>query len=510
MNITIVGGGTAGWFSALYAKKTFPHSNVILIESDKIGILGAGEASTPHLISFLNFLDISLIDIIKNTNATIKNSAKFTNWSNDKNHSFYHPFLYLNTNISEQIDNQIFFPYFESMTNKFHIYASLINEDMDQYCFINKICNNNLTPFYKNDNIEILNNIGLFSLNFDASLLAKYLRKIAENRGIIRKEGIVNDLILNSDGEVEKILLQDNQKINTDFVFDCTGFARMIIGKKYNSRWISYKQYLPTNKALPFFLDVEKEKDIPTHIEAIAMDYGWMWKTPLQNRYGCGYVFDENYISADIAKEEIEKKLGFEIFPPKIFSYEPGCYEEVWIKNCLAVGLSSSFVEPLEATSLMQTIDALYLFFVNKENIVEKKQTNKDFFNKRYLQQSDSIKDYIVWHYITNKTNTDFWKNFTKNNVVPDFIQYLLSNIKNRTLFEFDFLGHQTDFFLDDYLYVLYGHKLLDKNILDQYSYFLSTENNAYNELKQNQDITIKKLLTHRDFLVNVYKYVND
>ena len=179
MNIVIAGGGTAGWLTALYVKKKYKEYNIILIQDKKIGILGAGEASTPHLIKFLHKIDLSIFEIIKNTKATIKNTSKFTNWSKNNNY-FFHPFEYNNLKISERhgyFDNDF-------KTNFFHLTALLKNENMKEYCMINKISKNNLTPFLNNDLALDFNQVMEWSLNFDASLLAQYLEKIGEKRNI--------------------------------------------------------------------------------------------------------------------------------------------------------------------------------------------------------------------------------------------------------------------------------------------------------------------------------------
>jgi tryptophan halogenase len=503
-NLVVVGGGTAGWFTALYAKKIFPEKEIVLIESEKIGILGAGEASTFHLIKFLDFLEIPASEIIKHAGATIKNAAKFTGWSKNEKEHFYHPFKYFDSSASEFTG---YFDDFELNTNAYHLYAYIKNYSMDEYCLINKLSNNNLVPFVKN-NLEnqenkILNydQLGGWSLNFDASLLAKYLRGVAESRGIKRIEGIVENIVLNEEGDVSEILLKGGKKIYPSFVFDCTGFAKIFIGKKYKSKWISYKEYLPTNKALPFFINLDNEENIPPYIEAIAMDYGWMWKTPLQHRYGCGYVFDDSYISEDEAKKEVEKKIGIEVNVPKIFSFEPGCYEKVWINNCLSIGLASGFVEPLEATSLYQTIRSLQYFFSNKNNIFTKNINIKNKFNKTYQQDSFSIVEYIYWHYTTNKDNTDFWKFFVEKNKTPEKIFHLLEIIKERAI-DFNDLSYDSLIFEpDDFLYVLYGHKMFSKKIANKYTKNVEKFLKSYNNLKSYQDRVALSAMNHNAFI---------
>lgn len=506
MNIVVVGGGTAGWLTALYSKKIFPEHNITLIESKEIGIAGVGEASTPHLINILNFLEISISDFIKKTNSTIKNAIKFTGWSKNKKDFFYHPFEYNNNLISEQHG---YLDSFKTGTNIFHLYSSLSNVPSDEYCFINKLSNNNLVPFIKTNNDKKTNKINDYqqmsgwSLNFDARLTAKYFFDLAEKRNIQKIEGKIKEILLNENEEIFALLLEDNNKIDCDFVFDCSGLLRLIIGKKYLSKWISYKEYLPTNKALPFFLDNNKE--MPPYVEATAMNYGWMWKTPLQNRYGCGYVFDNNHISVDEAKKEIEEMLGFEIFPPKTFSFEPGTYEKIWIKNCLAVGLSGGFIEPMESSSITQTILNLQNFFSNKNNILTKNQNIKNNFNLFNQKMSFSIVEYLYWHYVTNKDNTVFWKEFTKNNKMPNLINNILEINKERVLSLKDFQANQNMLFnCEDFLCVQYGHKLFKNSMLSQYANEIKNFQNFNNNLVNFQNTNLKHFSSHFDFLKDI------
>jgi tryptophan halogenase len=504
--LVVVGGGTAGWLTALYAKTIFPEHSVSVIESSKIGILGAGEASTPILVSVFDFLKIPTSDIIKKTKATIKNTAKFSNWAKDGSY-FYHPFEYLDKNISEQYYPDSRNLFYELDTNKYHIYASLLEDEMSDYCLINKICDNNKVPFVKNQRVSE-NIIGHFdqvsnwSLNFDASLLANYLQEVAKERGIQHYDGIVNKINVDADDKIVSLTLDDNRDIPSHFVFDCTGFDRLVVGKFYKSTWKSYGEFLPTKKAIPFFLDTDN--DLFPYIEARAMDYGWMWKTPLQHRYGCGYAFDSDQISEDDAKKEIDDILGFEVFSPKTFSFEPGVYESVWIKNAMAVGLSAGFVEPLEATAIMQTVFQLSRFFSDKNNIETNDIFTKNRFNAIYVKESEEILDYIYLHYVTDKENTKFWKNFTKHNKVPEFVQYVFDTIKRRPLsLSLDFYEQgRTTFMLDDYLYVLFGHKLITKDLCEKYlSTVTWSKLEDYSTIKNNQDIIVNMCVDHKEFL---------
>jgi tryptophan halogenase len=502
LNIAIVGGGAAGWLTALCAKKAYPNKNIILIESEEIGILGAGEGSTPHLISFFDFLKIPIFDLVKNCNVTIKNGIKFTNWSK-KNYTYFHPFRsYGNVSNDENfnlIKNK------KIKTSLSHIYASKFNHTFKDYCFVEKLSNKNLVPFQKTkyflEKNPILNfqQHAQWSIHFSAKEFVEYLRKIGELRSIVRIEGIVNKIETNEDGYINKLLVNDKY-IDVDFVFDCTGFKRLIIGNFYKSEWNSHSKYLPAKKAIPFFLPIDKK--IPPYTEAVAMDYGWMWKIPLQHRYGCGYVFDSNFISDDEAKKEIDNYLGFEVESPKTFSFDAGHYKKIWINNCLAVGLSAGFIEPLEATSILQSINLLQLFFQLNENIYSKNKNIKNEFNNFFSNETKEVLDFLYLHYITNKTNTDFWKNFTKNNQVPDFIKNILEEIQFIPPNNFIFKNKLEIFNFDNYMYIMIGNNIITKNNLKTYEKLLKiNEKEKYFKMIDCQNITLKSCFNHNVFL---------
>lgn len=500
MKIVIVGGGTAGWLTALYAKKSMPEESIILIESEEIGILGAGEGATPHLLTLLNFLEIPINELVKECKVSIKNGIKFTNWSSDAG-DYIHPF----SSVSEASNDYNFLinKYLESDTAFSHIISSKFNHKFKDYSFIEKVSNLNKVPFAQtfsqSENPELLSFANV-SIHFDANLLAKYLRKIGEQRGVVRKEGMVKEILTDNNGYIN-CLRTDRENIQTDFVFDCTGFKRLIIGNFYKSSWHSHKNNLPANSAIPFFLP--KEEDIPPYTESIAMDYGWMWKIPLQHRYGCGYVFDKNMISEDDAKKEIDRMVGFEVESPRSFSFNAGYYNDIWIKNCVAVGLASGFIEPLEATSIWQSTEVLKTFFSSYGNIYNKNQKIIDKFNKKYQEETQEIVDFLYIHYTTNKKNTDFWKYFTKNNDMPEFVDYILSIVKERPIDpQIDFLSRVGMFGFTSLYYVLIGNGIVtDQDLIKQFYLIKTNKDNEYKQIINNQQNMIEKFLNHRKFL---------
>lgn len=486
MRICVVGGGTAGWITALYAKKIFPHSKITVIESSEIGILGAGEGTTPHFISLLNFLDISFSDLIKKTDCTIKNAIKFSNWSNlNFYHSFYDP-LKIDIYNYQNFISDFKFPPID------YTYAYANNKNLNDYFISTYLCEKNMVPFSMEASSELT-----YGIHFNARKIAEYLKNIALSRGIKLIDNEVINFYQDLDGNISKIILKNNIEEPCDFVFDCTGFNRLIIGKLFKSKWKSHSEYLPAKRAIPFFIEIKN--NIEPYTSSTAMNYGWMWKIPTQNRYGCGYVFDSDFISDEDAKKEVEDYLGFNIDVPKIFSFNAGSYEKVWIKNCLAVGLSSGFIEPLEATSLWQMIRLLSDFLSNDNNIYEKNENVKNFLNKRYSADTEEVVSFLYLHYKTNKNQNDFWKNFDQNNKTPsrieellDIIKYEIPSIKN---FE-----HGRMFPYSSYMSIIFGNNLINDNIVKKYKI---DKEKMFELEKRKNDIKnfCKPFLNHNDYL---------
>lgn len=526
MNIVVAGGGTAGWLTALYAKKVFPEHNITLIESEEIGILGAGEGTTPHLIDLLNFLEIHPPEIIKHAGALIKNGIKFTGWDKDKNY-YYHPFSFSSYLFSSDYNNPFFksleqdpdFAFLQSDNNNTfnnedefnpntrflqqnteisHLYGALENQTPLDYSLTCKMCEMHKVPFIMRGHGGIFS-VSTHALHFNATELASYLRKVSIERGIERVEGKIENVETNNLDEIVNLHIDTDRVVPVDFVFDCTGFKHLLIGKHFKSEWKSHKEHLPAKKALPFTLPLDDS--LPPYTESTAMDYGWMWKIPVRGRYGCGYVFDSDFISDDNAKKEIETYLGFKISSPRTFIFEAGCYKKIWIKNCLAVGLASGFIEPLEATSIMQLIYVLERFLANPLNISSRNESVIKRFNDLYLHDTQEVVDFVYLHYVTNKQNTSFWKNFTQNNKMPEFVEYILNVIKDRPLIEEDFKGRNI-FTIHNYMYVLMGNGLLSKTQLINLSKFLRTiKIEMHRDIINRQKKQLDTLPQHTDFI---------
>jgi hypothetical protein len=387
MNLVIIGGGTAGWLSALYFNRYWPNYHITLIESTTIGILGAGEGSTPILPEFIKKLGIDENEFLLRVNGTKKISAAFEDWAYEgSTYDHYFDYDYGYTTLLKERDG---FPK-----------CSLPNDASN----------------FKNASIK-------YSYHFNARLFASYLKEIALKRGVNWVDGFVKSFSTKTNGDISTITLENNQLFYCDFVIDCTGFKRLIIGNHYNSKWNSYKDHLLTNAAIPFFMPHTHDNTM-TKSYIKAMKYGWMWKIALQNRLGCGYVFDKTFATEDDIKNEIKEYLGIDDirFNPTIH-YEPGSYNEVWKNNCIAIGLSSGFIEPMEATAIMVTIaqlDALGGLNPFDRNI-------KNLYNEFVSKINHLIMLYIRHHYYCNRDDSDFWIKY-KNLPLPKELENLYKN----------------------------------------------------------------------------------
>jgi tryptophan 7-halogenase len=513
-SVVVVGGGTAGWLTALKAQRSYPNLNITVIESSDIGILGAGEGSTPYLVDFFDHLNISLSDLIQNCDATIKNGIKFTNWNNDGDF-YYHGFSTRDRNLGLDPMSDMF------LSNSSLMLASIsLNDNLKEIDFTEKISEKNKVPFILEDKkidfgfvakknpILDYKKVGQVSIHFNATKLANRLKEIGLERGIKLIDGTIKNVSLDSNNNVSSLTLDNNENILCDFVFDCSGFHRLIIGKVYNAKWKSYKDFLPVDSAVPFFIEMTDK--IPPYTEAIAMKYGWMWKIPLQTRFGCGYVYDSSLISEEDAVKEIEEFLGYEpTYPRKDkggFKFSAGCYEEPWINNCVSIGLAANFVEPLEATSIWVSIVGLTRLFNNPLWIFENSQSIRDEYNNHIVDMNNSISDFIYFHYMTLRDDTEFWKKFSYENA-PKTLQEKINKWQYRMPNVFD-----SDPFWTSYSWIFLGsaHNTINKNIAKVYlenssDYGKGLEMHEY--YRNYQNYKIAECSDHREFLEGLNEF---
>jgi len=409
--IVIVGGGTAGWIAAATLSNIFKNTDmeIELVESDDIGIIGVGEATIPPLITILNSLGIDLIDFIKETQASFKLGIKFENW-HTQGESYFHPF----GTVGRNIDGYDFFQ-----------------------CWLKCQAEGDPTPLMAHSPESVLSEQGKFFLPFkakntplerafyalhlDSGLAGKYLRKYAENLGVIRTEGVVEQVSQHDDGSLASVTLKSGQVIRGDFFIDCSGFRGVLIEETLNTGYESWDHFLPCNKAVT--VQTAKVSSINPFTRSSAQEAGWVWNIPLQHRTGNGYVFCDRYISEDQAiKTLLDNVEGDLLNEPRVIPFTTGMRKESWVKNCLSLGLAQGFVEPLESTAI-HLVSKTIAFFIRMFPTKQINQTVVDEFNRRVRADYMEIRDFLVLHYCTTaREDTEFWR-WCKEMDIPESLQ---------------------------------------------------------------------------------------
>lgn len=429
MNIVIVGGGTAGWLAAFMISKFKPNYNVTVVESSSIGIIGAGEGSTGTLVSIVRNVDwdfgLDEEEFLRKTKASVKLGILHKDWKN------------LNTEYIAPIDGPASgrFTKIGTPLSLFHLLANNKPFHMSSY---NGYCiEYNSSSFYSNG--PKLDNAGSHAYHFDGRLVGAFFK---EKSPLVKHiDAIIKDVEVSTLGEIISLTLNDGSKVFGDFFIDASGFAR-VLSKALDIKWISYKKYLPVDTAIPFLLPFKKNEKIKPITEAWAQKNGWMWKIPTQERYGCGYNFSSQYTDVESAQKEIELSLGHEITPIKVINFEPGRLETVWNKNCLSVGLSSAFLEPLEATSIHSTIVQLMTFIFNHMRDTKEETCNQgavNIYNHVSSVMYDGFRDFLSIHYASSRTDSEFWRDISKNEKRTDKAQDILDIASYRALSDLDF-----------------------------------------------------------------------
>lgn len=412
MNITILGGGTAGWLTALITKRFYPDEPITVIESTDIGILGAGEGTVPHFIDVLDFLGIPVSDLVKHAKATLKLGIEFDNWHGDGT-SYFHGFEggdYLNFKTCDLLHMNNLMATVQmgggEPLKDIHLQSILASQAKVPFAHANNIFAQDGDPILK------LTRYGVFGLHFDARLLAEYLKNVAISRGINRVEGVVKKLETDKKGDIKWLSLTGGNTVPCDFLFDCSGFARVVIGKHFNSEWVSYTDQMPLDTAMPFFISHD-DKNIKPQTTAIAMKHGWVWKIPVQGRYGCGYVFDSRFITEEQALEEVKEVFG-DVESPRTFKFKAGMYKDTYVNNCLAIGLAQGFIEPLEATSIW--VSCLNLIqFLRNNGVKNKSEQFRKVFNEACYNRNHQVVEFLYAHYLTERKDSEFWTGFRDN-----------------------------------------------------------------------------------------------
>lgn len=481
MKIVVVGAGTAGLISALILKK-YLNTTVDVIYSSSEEIIGVGEGSTEHFFEFMTFVGIDHNEIIKECGATFKSGIMYEGWTEDRYlHSVTEPFA------SAQFGQYKY------------LYAQQI---VNNYDFIN---NKN----YWNNKIQlhtITNNRPVFNqYHFDTFKLNQFLIKLAKKNNIKFYDDKITNINFDKDLKIDCIIGENQTKYSYDFYIDATGFKRILINQ-LGANWVSFSKYLKMNSAIVFPTKEQEKYNMWTLSK--AMNYGWRFEIPVQGRTGNGYIYNNEFIDECKAKEEIDREFGYDVEIAKSFSFDPGYIENPWIKNCVAVGLSGSFVEPLEATSIGTTIQQTFLLMHKIINYSEKEIKE---YNINFISIMENIRDFIVLHYLTKKNNSIFWSNL-KQIELPESLSKNLEKWKNKLPIKEDFNKNSNYclFWENNFINIMHGLKLFNLNYIhNEFNFIANNVKNIANkeitDLKENQKYT--KYIEHSDYIKMIINY---
>lgn len=402
MKIIIVGGGTAGWMISAYLSYFKKQNQYTCITSKEVPIIGVGEGTTGKFLDIFKE-EIDPHQLMIGCDGLPKLGIYFKNWG-DKN--FFSP-IEGSVSSTDAID--------------YSVYFSLLNNlDLLDTSASGILVKNNLTNFSSNG-IRLTSGLVNNALHIDAYKTSEFLKSKSIQNGVTHIESTVRSVNL-IDNKITSIELENGQTIFGDIFIDCSGFAK-VLSKNFNDTgWVDYSKYLPVNRAITFSTEQEKERS--PYTMAQAMDNGWVWEIPTRSKIGKGYVYCDKYADSDSILSELKNHYQCEIEKQKEIKFSTGRVVKFLNSNCLSLGLSSAFLEPLQATSLHTTILQLVKFslsFLSNPNLIYDKKLC-DTYNEECGKIYDDMKDFVSVHYSGNKTNTKFWKNIILTENVRDII----------------------------------------------------------------------------------------
>lgn len=425
-SVTIVGGGTAGWMTAAYLTASFQGKvSVTLIESAKVSRIGVGEATFSTLRHFFDYLELDEADWLPRCAGGYKLGIRFENWRGDGTH-FYHPFERLRSVEGFSLAD-------------WWLTGISGTQPFDQSCYLaHALCEAKRSPRMLGGGLfvsELDGSLGRSTLeeqrnqfpyayHFDADLVAEYLAEYAVARGVRRVFDDVVEVNQDERGWISEVVSQAHGALTGDLYVDCTGFRSMLIGQTLGEPFESFQDMLPNNRAVALRVPREHPVDMNPYTTARAMDAGWIWTIPLFRRNGHGYVYSDEYISPEEAEKTLRGLVapGQDELEANHIRMRIGRHRHSWVNNCVAVGLSSAFVEPLESTGIFfiqHAIEQLVKHFPDSD--WDDQLTAS--YNQRVAAAVDGVKEFLMLHYVAaRRSDNAYWRD-AKQRAVPDSLR---------------------------------------------------------------------------------------
>ena len=445
--IVIVGGGTAGWITATMLAYRLPagRASVHLIESEAIGIVGVGEATLPHLRGFNRSVGIDEAEFMKATQATFKLGIEFVDWARIGD-SYFHPFGTHGLS-SNGVD---FHHFWRKMADEPE------SRPIGEYSLpIMAARQGRFSP--PTSDPSLVTSTYKYAYQFDSTRYAPFLRRHAEKKGVVRTEGKVVEVNCDSvSGDIQSVRLESGEVVEGDLFVDCSGFGGLLIEETLNTGYEDWTHWLPCDRAV--VAQCDHAGTLLPATRATAETCGWRWRIPLQHRVGCGHVYSSPFIDDKAAERTLLDNLeGDRLTDPRLLRFTTGKRKKTWNKNCVAIGLSGGFLEPLESTSI-------YLIQIAARNLVDLLPTNpgwsqvRDEYNRKMDHQFLRVRDFLILHYhASERDDSEFWR-YTRQMTIPDSLLEKINRFKkNGEVYQY----HDGLFQLNSWLAVYFGQHVM-------------------------------------------------
>jgi tryptophan halogenase len=447
MNIVIVGGGTAGWMTAA-ALARFTQASVTLVESDAIGTVGVGEATIPQIRLFNAGLGIDEAEFLRETRGSFKLGIEFAGWAGE-GRSYMHAF----GNVGQPHGLLPFHHYW------LRARAAGKAKELAAYSLNETAARRNAMQIWRAEPGQPAPDMP-WAYHFDAGLYAAYLRRYAEARGVTRIEGLVGEVIRDGEsGDIASIILDDGETVTGDFFIDCTGFRSLLLGEAMGSAFLDWTHWLPCDRAIA--VPCATKGDFTPYTKSTARKAGWQWRIPLQHRIGNGHVFCSAFMEEAEALDILLGHLdGEPQAEPNVLRFTTGMRAEQWRGNCLGIGLSAGFMEPLESTSI-HLIQSAIARFLQMLPGARSEPAMVAEFNRQARFEWERIRDFLILHYRANgRTGEKFWDHCR----AMDLPDTLVAKIDQFRAAGFIHREHEELFTQDGWLQVFVGQDVLPES----------------------------------------------
>ncbi len=428
-SIVIVGGGSAGWMTAAALAHAVGQTCAItLIESEAIGTVGVGEATIPPIRHFNRRLGIDEATFVRETQGSFKLGIQFVDWGR-LGHSYFHPF----GQYGAEFDQVPFYHHWmrESLEGR-------VDGPIDDFSMCWAMAKAGRFTHPSPDR-RLIQSTFDYAYHFDAGLYAAFLRRFAEARGVVRKEGRVVDVALRAaDGFIDSVTLENGETVAGEFFIDCSGFRGLLIEEALEAGYDNWQHWLPCDRAVA--VPCERGEFTP-YTRSTAKPAGWQWRIPLQHRTGNGYVHCSQFISEDEASATLLASLdGKPLADPRPLRFVTGKRREFWKKNCVAIGLSAGFMEPLESTSLhLIQYGILRLIALLPDSAMSPLLARE--YNAQTAVEYERIRDFLILHYKASaRDDSELWR-YCAAMPIPDSLQYKIDHFREYGLLVAD--GHE-------------------------------------------------------------------